>query len=796
MRRLRGPLRPPGPWFDAAVIFLLSPLVYYRMLTPGWAPVAYDFVNYMWPSRHYLLEAWRQGRWLPLWNPDMMLGFPFLADLQNGVLYPPSLLFLWLPTEGGLAWTLALHLGLAGAGMYSFALKTLRLGRPGSAATALTFMFSAFMTYHMEHLTFVTVLAWAPWLLLAVDRLLRRPRAWLVAATALLTALIVLAGNAQPVYWTALILAVVAVCGLVHRLRRGGVTDVLRSAAAALGAGALGFAISAAQILPTAELVSQSIRNRGLTLTAGGSSSAGAYSLPFKHLLGYTLPEYALQQSPEYAGGVGVVALVLAALVLVTRWRRPGVVLLALLCPLAVWAATGPAGHFYDVLYSLLPGFNFFRVPGRMVFFSTFALAVLAGMGTRTALQLLRAARRRPRWRPCLARVLAATTALAALPPLLLLAGLKLGAEGGKRALLPAPMPHDVLLSLAFAAAVPVILALAGLFRMPLAPVALALLAVLGADLVAAGTPAGRRHPLPAAIFYTQGSSRQLVSPGLNTRYLSIVSKDREVPVDPALVARYGLTPADVTAYAGSLVMVDSLHPNVDMGQGLMTPDGYDPALALDRYVSFRRPLLSPDNANYADFTIDELTQQVWSCDWLRLAGVGTVLTLNGVDPNTAGCHALSRADGDGQVSAWRLAGPTPTRAWVESSGGSRRAAHVASDSGEEVLITVPPGPGGSLVLADAYYPGWTATVDGHPVTIGLYQRFLRSVPVPDGGHQVKFSYQPRSLRLGLVISGLGLLLTALAALVAVPAALRRGRRPPSHSRARSDGPRSRSRPG
>jgi Bacterial membrane protein YfhO len=790
VRRLWGSLWPPGPAFDAIGIFLLPALVYHRMLTPGWAPVAYDYVNYMWPSRHYLVEAWRQRRWLPLWNPDIMMGFPFLADLQNGALYPPSLLFLWLPTEAGLAWTLVLHLGLAGAGMYCFVLKTLRLGRPGSAAAALTFMFSAFMTSHMEHLTFITVLAWALWLLLAVDRLLRRPRPWLVVATALLTALVILAGNAQPVYWTALIMVVVAVRALWYRLRHDGVKGVLQAMGATAGAGALGLAISAAQILPTVELVTQSIRKGGLTLTAGGSSSAAAYSLPMKHILSHILPEYVYQQSPEYAGGVGVVALVLAALVLVTRWRRPGVVLLTLLCPLAVWAATGPAGLFYDALYLLLPGFNFFRVPGRMVFFSTFALALLAGMGTRTALQLLRAACRRPSWRPRLARVLAATTVLAALPPLVLLAGHLLATEGGKRALLPSPVAtRDVVLIAAFAAGALLILAVGGLLRIPKVPVALVLLAVLGADLVAAGAPAGRRHPLPAEIFYSHVPAVQLVRPDLNTRYLAIVSKDREVPVDPAFVSRYGLTPADTAVYAAHLALVDSLHPNVGMGQGLLTPDGYDPALSLDRYVSFRRSVLSPDNANYADFTIDELTQQVWSCDWLRLAAVETVLTLDGEDPNTPSCHALVRTGSAGKVAAWRPAGPPATRAWVESAGGTRRAARVVSDSGESVLVAVPPGDGGTLVLADAYYPGWTVTVDGHPVTIGPFEGFLRSVPVPAGAHEVLFSYWPRLVQVGLVISGLGLLLTTLVALFGALQALTPGRRPASRSTGRSGGP-------
>src|SRR5665213_801886 len=51
---------------------------------------------------------------LPYWNPYIACGDPFLANPQNGVLYPFSLLFLLLPFGAGLTAYVALHSALLG----------------------------------------------------------------------------------------------------------------------------------------------------------------------------------------------------------------------------------------------------------------------------------------------------------------------------------------------------------------------------------------------------------------------------------------------------------------------------------------------------------------------------------------------------------------------------------------------------------------------------------------------------------------------------------------------------------
>jgi len=70
-------------------------------------------------------------------------------------------------------------------------------------------------------------------------------------------------------------------------------------------------------------------------------------------------------------------------------------------------------------------------------------------------------------------------------------------------------------------------------------------------------------------------------------------------------------------------------------------------------------------------------------------------------------------------------------------------------------------------VLADTFFSGWTATVDGAPAPILATNHLFRGVPAPAGTHRVRFAYQPRSLVVGAALSVVTLV--ALAAARRVP---------------------------
>jgi hypothetical protein len=93
--------------------------------------------------------------------------------------------------------------------------------------------------------------------------------------------------------------------------------------------------------------------------------------------------------------------------------------------------------------------------------------------------------------------------------------------------------------------------------------------------------------------------------------------------------------------------------------------------------------------------------------------------------------------------------------------------AAIVSESPEAVTVRAT-GPG-YLVLTDAFYPGWTASVDGAPATIWRADVMFRAVALPEGEHTVLFAYQPWWLAWGF-----GVACAAWVAVVGAAAVLRR----------------------
>jgi hypothetical protein len=65
----------------------------------------------------------------------------------------------------------------------------------------------------------------------------------------------------------------------------------------------------------------------------------------------------------------------------------------------------------------------------------------------------------------------------------------------------------------------------------------------------------------------------------------------------------------------------------------------------------------------------------------------------------------------------------------------------------------------GLIVLADLWDPGWNAYLDGEPVPILRTNHALRGVVVPAGHQTLQWRYEPASLRWGVRVAGLAILI-------------------------------------
>jgi uncharacterized membrane protein YfhO len=65
----------------------------------------------------------------------------------------------------------------------------------------------------------------------------------------------------------------------------------------------------------------------------------------------------------------------------------------------------------------------------------------------------------------------------------------------------------------------------------------------------------------------------------------------------------------------------------------------------------------------------------------------------------------------------------------------------------------------GFLVMSDTFYPGWQARVDGKPAPVLRTNFALRGICLPAGDHEVVFRFEPVTLRVGLALSAIGLII-------------------------------------
>jgi uncharacterized membrane protein YfhO len=103
--------------------------------------------------------------------------------------------------------------------------------------------------------------------------------------------------------------------------------------------------------------------------------------------------------------------------------------------------------------------------------------------------------------------------------------------------------------------------------------------------------------------------------------------------------------------------------------------------------------------------------------------------------------------------------GLTPDHPLTRQNPASPSAAKIVRYEAERVEITIDVAQQSLLVLSDAFYPGWTATIDGAATAIYPTNALFRGVVVPPGKHTVIFRFTPPLWRQGALLSAAGLAL-------------------------------------
>jgi hypothetical protein len=735
------------------LIMLLTLLVVFHRLLFGeaffWGLPALQF----YPWREFAFDMLRAGQ-LPLWNPYNGAGAPLIANYQSALFYPFTWFGLVLPLAWAMSVTAVLHLFIASWGMWAFAG---RLGLPslGRGVSALAFGLTGYLVARLGTYPMIGAAAWLPWMMWAVLGVIQQKGLRAFGRLALATGLQLLAGHAQTA-WYSLLLAGLFALFMVLRPREKDWWQRLGKVAAGV---ALGAAIAAIQLWPTAELLRTSQRSDGVDFDFAMNFSYGpARALNFvsPNVFGNPgdgtyLTQGAFFEDAVYIGLLPLVSALAAIIGWMVRRFRKGLDELPAASTIVFWLvialvafifALGEYTPVFPFLFNNVPTFDLFQAPVRWHLWTVLALSVLAGIGTRSW--------GRGHWLFFGTRLAIAGCIGAALLALLVAPALIPTADD------PELVQAIGVLRLAVVAT-GILGALAGALtllqperedrRYPLW--SLAVLIVVAIDL---GWAAWGLNPTVPAAFY-----EKLPAPEGEARAYWPEEAERAIAFDTYLLFKdYRVAMENWRDFRASQL------PNFNLLDRWHLLNNFDP-LRVGPFVQYLGSIEAnlPDagrllQAAYVNARYDETgTRTALDVPVARAWFVEAVCWH--VDEASL-MEAISNPDWQPLRQAHLIGeGECPTLADEAVTVGEVTG---LNDRANTLELNLETETGGWLVLADTFYPGWTGAVDGAPVSIQRANLAFRAVEVPAGAQTVRFEYRPAWLLPGLFISLAALVIT------------------------------------
>jgi Bacterial membrane protein YfhO len=694
---------------------------------------------------------------LPLWSANVMLGAPLAAAVQNGLFNPLTWPLVADPTTG--VWDVWLLSRLLMAGVLCSALAWYLGLRPVAATIAgLVYMMSG--VFQLRTTTIQTsVMAVLPLLILAAEYCLRQPSRRSSGLLAVAVAATILFGMPEESF---VCLAMGALYFLVrfaaewtHNRRALNI----RVAYGALGGGLVGVLCSLPLILPLLEYlgVGWTIHQPGAHDALEVQDAGQLLRLVGPHWTG-SGPYYQVGFAP-LDNWFGVGAIFLALLGLFTRAFPRGVRTLMVLTAILVEAKIVGFPDWFNQFIGNLP------------VITQIVLAAYAGVLVSLAVALLGAGFQR----------------------------IKLGAVRERHAIMIA-----LLLGAIVAAASPAFLAAKSVVWSDVALTWVVL--ILVAEGARLATRTASRTRLIGVVMVAGGVTAELIllaTPGvpLPIRYDALSATPTTTYLQRVMPTGSGrsysatqiLYPTTSQAFnIDDIRNLDAIYIErtyrylkLFIDPGLFDRfDGLAPDAANFIHNPFMNALnveyilVAPPLANAATLPTDQFTLETVAAD-----GVGIYRNREATPRAQVVFDVATAASEQNAAAIMGRTGFDPTRSAVVEANRSLPAsshppvpAHVDSYTDSRVVVTTTTSEPGTLVLADAYYPGWQAEIDGRPASIYPVDVALRGVQVPAGTHTVTMMYRPQSVEAGALGVPAGLVVFCVGGW-GVPAAIRAGRR-------------------
>ena len=750
-----------------------------------------DLVSFLFPIYRFAAHTISQGS-LPLWNPHLYGGAPFITDIQAGFLYPPNLLLFLLNPNFDYRWMQFLSIGhfwWAALGVYTLS-RTLGHSRPAALLAGLAFGLCDILFIHLGNLNLIAVLSWSGWILTACHlALTRRSLPW-AGVAAVLCAIANYAGHAQSSYYLAMIVAIYSL-GLLgvdywQNLATGSHRTALRQSLPSLQYPLTVFILtallSAPILLPAFEMLPYTHRGEF------DYQDTVSYSLaPGPAIIGLLTPGFFGRGPWDYWGSWDRVELPYAGLV--TLLLAVGAILLPMpkkrrrLLP---WLALAMSGFVIALggntpvhgwLTRILPVYGSFQAPARTIVLWALALSVLAAFGLDA---LLRGRSKSQERAPSLHHTLflylirfGAPVLLVVAIPLTLVTTRVL--DGDSVAMQRASMSAQaVLIAIAVWLAVSLLLALHWRKRLAAGTFSALLLILLLLELTAAGlnvdvseNDPSRSFAQPEVIAYLQGQAgtnvaadRDSAHPSPPNTNLNPFRIDVRTGIydlwQPNTAALFGLQ--DVWGIYNPLILThwQGLWDN-NPGRHTRIYDMYNV-----RYVIVRdgTPLDDQYTLAYdapgplAVYENPDPLPRAWLVPAAQVLPDEEDVLAAIKQPSFEPLHTVVLAQRNDNSAIPAIA--------VESIPSSTSGpVSILAYSPNEILLAAHAERPGYLVLSEVWFPGWHVTVNGESAPVWRANYTFRALPVPAGELEIRLWYAPASWRFGLVLFGVGLLLLA-----------------------------------
>ena len=341
--------------------------------------------GYAW--RHWQAEQWKALGHIPLWNPGIFGGLPYVAGMHGDIFYPTAWLRLMLPTAFAMNLGFVVHYVLAGFFTYLL-LRKLKLSWAGSVVGALAYQLSGVIAsyVHPGHDGKLFVTALFPLALFALLHAIRDRRFEGHALLALIVGLALLSPHPQMAQYMLIAAGLFALYltfgDANERALRARVVDLSLALAAVL----VGLGIGAIQLWPFFEYIPFSPRAESYR----GWEGATSFAIPWNHFPEFFLSGFVGQSWEQTYWGsnglklhseyLGLPVLALAILGAGTKQRRLaiGLGIIGLLFLLVTLGASTP---FYRLWYAVVPFVKQTRAPGMALYIVALVLAVFAAFG-------------------------------------------------------------------------------------------------------------------------------------------------------------------------------------------------------------------------------------------------------------------------------------------------------------------------------------------------------------------------------------------------------------------------------